>query len=57
MTGARILVVDDEADILSVLVYHLSRDGYRVTTAVNGAGALASSIHSLSLIVAPGFAR
>ncbi len=43
MTGARILVVDDEADILSVLVYHLSRDGYRVTTAVNGAGALASA--------------
>lgn len=40
MTDAQILVVDDEPDILSVLVYHLSREGYRVTTAVNGQGAL-----------------
>ncbi len=35
-----ILVVDDEPDILSLLVYHLSRTGYRVTTAVKGSGAL-----------------
>ncbi|MDX1396399.1 MAG: response regulator transcription factor [Gemmatimonadota bacterium] len=40
---AQILVVDDEPDILSVLVYHLSREGYRVTTAVNGQGALATA--------------
>ena len=40
MPDAQILVVDDEPDILSVLVYHLSREGYRVTTAVNGQGAL-----------------
>lgn len=40
---AHILVVDDEPDILSVLVYHLSRDGYRVNTAVNGHGALAAA--------------
>lgn len=40
---AQILVVDDEPDILSVLVYHLSREGYRVTTAVNGQGALTSA--------------
>jgi len=43
MIDAQILVVDDEPDILSVLVYHLSRDGYRVTTAVNGQGALATA--------------
>lgn len=43
MPDARILVVDDEPDILSVLVYHLSRKGYRVTTAVNGHGALATA--------------
>lgn len=43
MIDAQILVVDDEPDILSVLVYHLSRDGYRVTTAVNGRGALATA--------------
>lgn len=43
MAEAHILVVDDEPDILSVLVYHLSRDGYRVTTAVNGPAALATA--------------
>ncbi|MFV1987650.1 MAG: response regulator [Gemmatimonadota bacterium] len=40
---AQILVVDDEPDILSVLVYHLSREGYRVTTAVDGQGALTAA--------------
>ncbi len=40
MPEERILVVDDEPDILSVLVYHLSREGYRVSTAVNGPKAL-----------------
>lgn len=40
---AQILVVDDEPDILSVLVYHLSREGYRVATAVNGQGALTTA--------------
>ena len=43
MSDAQILVVDDEPDILSVLVYHLSREGYRVTTAINGPGALATA--------------
>ena len=43
MRDAQILVVDDEPDILSVLVYHLSREGYRVTTAVNGQGALTTA--------------
>lgn len=40
MKDLQILVVDDEPDILSVLVYHLSREGYQVTTAVNGPAAL-----------------
>ena len=43
MPDERILVVDDEPDILSVLVYHLSREGYRVATAVNGPGALSTA--------------
>ena len=43
MAEERILVVDDEPDILSVLVYHLSREGYRVGTAVNGPGALSTA--------------
>jgi two-component system phosphate regulon response regulator PhoB len=43
-TSERVLVVDDEPDILSILVYHLSREGYRVSTAVNGRTAVATAI-------------
>lgn len=43
MSEERILVVDDEPDILSVLVYHLSREGYLVSTAVNGPRALSAA--------------
>lgn len=37
---ARILIVDDEEDILEVLSYNLSKEGYDVTTAGDGASAL-----------------
>jgi len=40
----RILVVDDEPDILSILVYQLSREGFRVSTAVNGQSAIAAAV-------------
>lgn len=43
MAGERILVVDDEPDILSLLVYQLSREGYRVSTAVDGRSALSTA--------------
>jgi two-component system phosphate regulon response regulator PhoB len=43
MSGERILVVDDEPDILSLLVYQLSREGYRVSTAVDGRSALSTA--------------
>ena len=36
MSAEHVLVVDDEPDILSILVYHLSREGFRVSTAVRG---------------------
>ncbi len=39
-SGERILVVDDEPDIVALVVYHLARAGYRVSTAANGADAL-----------------
>jgi len=32
----RVLVVDDEPDILGVVTYQLSREGFRVSTALNG---------------------
>jgi len=44
MAEERILVVDDEPDILSILVYQLSREGFRVSTAVNGQSAIAAAV-------------
>lgn len=41
-TGAeRILVVDDEPDIVALVVYHLAKAGYRVSSASSGPDALA----------------
>ena len=36
----RILVVDDEADIVALIVYHLAKAGYRVSTAATGTDGL-----------------
>lgn len=44
MTDARVLVVDDEPDILSILVYQFSREGFRVSTAVNGQSAITTAV-------------
>lgn len=43
MTGAlvqKVLLVDDEADIIELLRYNLEREGYAVQTALNGRDAL-----------------
>lgn len=37
----KILVVDDEPDIVALVAYHLARNGYRVSTAASGTEALA----------------
>ena len=37
----RVLVVDDEPDIVALVSYHLAKAGYRVTTAASGTDALA----------------
>lgn len=39
-SGERILVVDDEPDIVALVAYHLARAGYRVSTAATGADAV-----------------
>jgi two-component system, OmpR family, phosphate regulon response regulator PhoB len=39
--GERILVVDDEPDIVALVVYHLAKAGYRVSSASSGTDALA----------------
>jgi DNA-binding response OmpR family regulator len=38
--GQRILVVDDEPDIVALIAYHLAEAGYRVSTASTGVDAL-----------------
>jgi two-component system phosphate regulon response regulator PhoB len=42
-SGERILVVDDEADIVALVAYHLAKAGYRVSTAANGWDALSAA--------------
>ena len=37
----RILVVDDEPDIVALVVYHLAKAGYKVSSAQTGPDALA----------------
>jgi two-component system phosphate regulon response regulator PhoB len=50
--GERILVVDDEPDIVALVVYHLAKSGYRVSSASTGTDALAlAKQHRPSLIV------
>jgi two-component system phosphate regulon response regulator PhoB len=41
--GEKILVVDDEADIIALVAYHLGKNGYRVSTASSGTDALAAA--------------
>jgi len=41
----RVLVVEDERDIAALVAYHLTREGYRVSTATSGAEALETAAH------------
>jgi len=50
--GERVLVVDDEPDIVALVAYHLAKAGYRVATATNGTDAIEQAQKSRpSLIV------
>lgn len=42
-TGDRVLVVDDEPDIVALVAYHLAKAGYRVSTASSGREALSAA--------------
>lgn len=46
-SGARILVVDDEPDVVALVAYHLARKAYRVETATNGFEALRVVEHDI----------
>ena len=39
----RVLLVDDDADILEIVGYNLSQEGYQISTAVNGKEAIAKA--------------
>ena len=41
-SGERVLVIDDEPDIVALVAYHLAKAGYRVVTASSGTDALDS---------------
>jgi two-component system phosphate regulon response regulator PhoB len=47
----RVLVVEDEMDIAALVAYQLTREGYRVETAANGADALAAVHRELPSLV------
>jgi two-component system, OmpR family, phosphate regulon response regulator PhoB len=47
----RVLVVDDESDIVALVAYHLAKAGYRVSTAANGADALTQARSDLPALV------
>lgn len=51
-TADRVLVVDDEPEIVALVAYHLAKAGYRVSTAATGPDAIAAAKQELpSLIV------
>jgi len=43
VAAERVLVVDDEPDIVALVAYHLAKAGYRVSTAANGSDALVAA--------------
>ncbi|MGQ0648301.1 MAG: response regulator [Gemmatimonadaceae bacterium] len=52
VSGERILVVDDEPDIVALVAFHLVKAGYRVSTASSGSDAINQAKQDLpSLIV------
>lgn len=47
----RILLVDDEQDILEIVGYNLSQEGYQISTAVNGKEAVAKAKKELPHLI------
>lgn len=51
-TNDRILIVDDEPEIVALVAYHLTMAGYRTISAVNGAEAVAAARkNGISLVI------
>lgn len=51
MANERVLIVDDEEDVLELMRYHLNKNGYKVETAASGEEALAVAREKLPDII------
>ena len=47
----RILLVDDDTDILEIVGYNLSQEGYQISTAINGRDAIAKAKKTLPHLI------
>ena len=47
----RVLIVDDEADIVDLISYNLQKEGYEILTAYDGQGALSQAARRPDLII------
>ena len=50
-SGEKILVVDDEPDIIALVAYHLVKHGYRVSTASDGNEAVRAARHEQPALI------
>ena len=50
MARGRVLVIDDEKDLVALVRFHLERDGFEVTSASSGESGLQQALQDLSLI-------
>ncbi len=51
VAGERILVVDDEPDIVALVAFHLVKAGYRVSTASSGPDAIEQAKHETPALI------
>jgi len=51
VAGERILVVDDEPDIVALVAFHLVKAGYRVSTASSGSDAIEQAKHETPALI------
>lgn len=56
MASSRIMIVEDDQTLLGVLKYNLTKEGYSVVTAIDGAQALEAARSEKPELIVLGFA-
>jgi DNA-binding response OmpR family regulator len=56
MASSRIMIVEDDQTLLGVLKYNLTKEGYNVVTAIDGAQALEAARSEKPELIVLGFA-